>query len=273
MSESLSEVANVSEAPAPEAGAPAPEATPTPAEGGALAALADDPNDLSWVPEKYTVKGEDGEVDVKATLRKVTEAHGHLEKKLGSGEVPPKSVDEYKLNFGEVDEEAVKAFVNDEGIKSFIGEAHKLGFTNEQLNFVLNSYVASVQPPEVELEQMKQNTLAELKKTWGSQADYKANFQAADRALTAYADDADKGAINEILKSPVMVRILANVGKSLSEGAAPQMATIAPQDFDSRLAELKSSEAYMNTNHPQHKVVLRQVEELFVKRFGSALAN
>ena len=51
------------------------------------------------VPDKFLVKGQDGAIDHSATALKVaTEAYSNLERRLGSGEAPPASVDGYKIN-------------------------------------------------------------------------------------------------------------------------------------------------------------------------------
>ncbi|MDH2493336.1 hypothetical protein QDR33_17480, partial [Acinetobacter baumannii] len=50
------------------------------------------------VPEKFKVTAEDGSVDYKATLSKMNESYTGLEKRIGSGDLPPKDVAGYKVD-------------------------------------------------------------------------------------------------------------------------------------------------------------------------------
>ena len=56
-----------------------------------------DPGDDSWLPEKHRVLDAEGKLDEAASARKLADAYRHLEGKLGSGDVPPKSAEEYTL--------------------------------------------------------------------------------------------------------------------------------------------------------------------------------
>ena len=49
------------------------------------------------IPEKYQVKKEDGSLDIEASSLKLAEAYGHLEKRMGSGDVPPKTAADYQI--------------------------------------------------------------------------------------------------------------------------------------------------------------------------------
>ena len=75
------------------------------------------------IPDKFKVTAEDGSVDYKATVAKMNESYSYLEKKVGTGEVAPKSVDEYKLEREDFDFEEFKA---DESNKEFLSEAQEV---------------------------------------------------------------------------------------------------------------------------------------------------
>lgn len=62
-----------------------------------------------WMPEKYRTNKEDGSLDLEASSRKVAEAYKHLETRMGSGDAPPKSADEYAVKL-----EGVEGFNWDE---------------------------------------------------------------------------------------------------------------------------------------------------------------
>ena len=67
---------------------------------GASTATAGTAGAFDWIPEKHRVTKEDGTFDLEASARKVAEAHGHLEKRFGSGDLPPKTPEEYAPKVG-----------------------------------------------------------------------------------------------------------------------------------------------------------------------------
>ncbi|MEY4427887.1 MAG: hypothetical protein RLZZ182_576, partial [Pseudomonadota bacterium] len=90
--------------------ADAAPAAPAPAGGTVMAKGAAPAEPAAWAaPEKYLVKnGED--VDWQATARKIDEGRSHLEKRMGSGDVPPADVSGYKLAVPEAHAEALKGW-------------------------------------------------------------------------------------------------------------------------------------------------------------------
>lgn len=75
----------------PSGGATPPAATP-PASTVLNTGATND-----WLPEKYRTNKEDGSLDLEASSRKVADAYRSLETRLGSGDVAPKTVDEYNV--------------------------------------------------------------------------------------------------------------------------------------------------------------------------------
>ena len=71
----------------------------TPPAGSVLANAA--PND--FIPEKYRVNKEDGSLDLEQSSRKMGEAYKHLETRMGTGDAPPKSHDEYAVKLDGVE--------------------------------------------------------------------------------------------------------------------------------------------------------------------------
>src|SRR5690606_14417341 len=126
--------APAAEAPADPAQAPAETAPPAAAEGQAPESLlagvtaegdpaqdppAATPEDGSWLPEKHRVLAEDGTVDEAASARKLADAYRHLEARLGSGDVPPKSAEDYALQVEGLDAEQIDAFKADPMFQDF----------------------------------------------------------------------------------------------------------------------------------------------------------
>lgn len=232
-----------------------------------LSTGAGEPGANDWLPEKYRVSGEDGTVNVEQSARKLAEAYTHLEKRMGSGDTPPKSADEYapKVEAEGFNWEEFKA---DPRMQSFMKTAHAKGITNDQMSFVLNEYMQ--QAPGLvggaaELDAESANT--QLREVWKTDAEFKQSIGMAFRAFNTLADEADKGRIDEIGNNPMVIRMLAKVGAEMQEDA--------PAGGDINLAEQQSvrdlmkSPAYMDSKHADHERVSGQVKAFYQKNYGN----
>ena len=138
----------------------------------------DNSSNETAIPDKFKVTAEDGSVDYKATVAKMNESYSYLEKKVGTGEVAPKSVDEYKLEREDFDFEEFKA---DESNKEFLTEAHKHGITNKQLDFLLSEYDKRAVNLVSNSSQIDTDTTVQtLQSDWGDK--YEANIFNAVKA-------------------------------------------------------------------------------------------
>src|SRR5690606_30968510 len=86
------------------------------------------------------VMKEDGSLDQEASSRKVAEAYKHLETRFGSGDVPPKTPEEYAVKLEGVEGFNWDEFKVDEGTQSFLKGAHAKGLTNDQVQYVTGEY-------------------------------------------------------------------------------------------------------------------------------------
>lgn len=130
------------------------------------------------IPDKFKVVSEDGSVDYKATVAKMNESYSYLEKKVVTGEVAPKSADEYKIEREDFNFEDFKA---DESNKQFLSEAHKHGITNKQLDFLLSEYDKRAVNLVINSSQFDtDSTIQSLQSEWGN--DYESNIFSAIRA-------------------------------------------------------------------------------------------
>src|SRR5690606_40919240 len=93
-----------------------------------------------YIPEKLRVMKEDGSLDQEASSRKVAEAYKHLETRFGSGDVPPKTPEEYAVKLEGVEGFNWDEFKVDEGTQSFLKGAHAKGLTNDQVQYVIGEY-------------------------------------------------------------------------------------------------------------------------------------
>lgn len=266
-------------APAP-APSPAPggaEATPAPAPaptGSALAAGAPADPAANLQPherfaEKHRVFKEDGTFDLESTSYKAAEAYSALEKKLGTGEVAPATVDEYKV--ADIGEMTAAEIMGDPITKSFLARAHAKGMTNAQVQDVLDFAMKDWLPAVFD----SQNTLTEeacvteLKGVWNTDEAYKANMAGAFKAFQAFADPADISKMDEIGNHPVVIRLLANISREMGEdkGANPGALT-----HGTNVTELMASAAYTDPKHPEHAAVSAKVKAYYDSKHGTAAA-
>ena len=83
---------------------------------------------------------DDGSLDIDASSRKLAEAYGHLEKRVGSGDVPPKASTEYQVAVPEPLKEAFGDLNADPMFTQFRDDMHGLGLTQKQFDGVMSRY-------------------------------------------------------------------------------------------------------------------------------------
>ena len=207
------------------------------------------------IPDKFKVTAEDGSVDYKATVAKMNESYSYLEKKVGTGEVAPKSVDEYKLEREDFDFEEFKA---DESNKEFLSEAHKHGITNKQLDFLLSEYDKRAVDLVSNSSQIDTDTTVQtLQSDWGDK--YEANIFNAVKAARAC------GITDEQINNPLIgnnvafIKMAAYFGSQMTEDKPVSNGTPVNVDIQS----LMRSEAFFNPKHPDHKSVKAQIDSYY----------
>lgn len=219
-----------------------------------LSTVNDSSNETA-IPDKFKVTAEDGSVDYKATVAKMNESYSYLEKKVGTGEVAPKSVDEYKLEREDFDFEEFKA---DESNKAFLTEAHKHGITNKQLDFLLSEYDKRAADLVSTSSQIDTDTTVQtLQSDWGDK--YEANIFNAVKAARAC------GITDEQINNPLIgnnvafIKMAAYFGSQMTEDKPVSNGTPVNVDIQS----LMRSEAFFNPKHPDHKSVKAQIDSYY----------
>ncbi|MGG2141711.1 hypothetical protein [Symbiopectobacterium sp. RP] len=227
--------------------------------GGALlnTGAAQQPGATDWLPEKYRVVGEDGTLNIESSARKLADAHTHLEKRLGSGDAPPKTADEYAPK---VDAEGFNwdEFKADPQMQGFLTSAHAKGLTNDQLSFVLGEYMQRV--PELvggAAQRDQEAASTALREVWKTDAEFNKNIGLAYRAFNSLADEADKGRIDEIGNNPMVIRMLARIGGEMQEDS-PAGSDINLEEQQT-IRDLMKSDAYMDPKHADHEKVSARV--------------
>lgn len=259
-----------------EGGDPGAGATPpatTPPAGTVLNSGANH----DWMPEKYRTNKEDGSLDLEASSRKVAEAYRHLETRMGSGDAPPKSADDYAVKLEGVEGFNWDEFKADENTQSFLKGAHAKGLTNDQVQYVIGEYMKAA-PGLVQggVQLTQQDCTAALKAAWGDDAAIRTNVTASYRAAEAFASEAGQPGNFEALMSkygndPDFIAFTANIGKELKEdsqinGGAP----ITEGDFAIKSAELRQQLQDLPDHDPKRKGVQAQLDAMYNQRYGKS---
>lgn len=216
---------------------------------------ADNSSIETAIPEKFKVTAEDGSVDYKATVAKMNESYSYLEKKIGTGDIAPKSVDEYKVEREGFDFEEFK---KDESNNSFLKSAHAQGITNKQLDFLLSEYDKRAVDLVSNSSQIDTDTTVQtLQSEWGQ--DYEKNIFNAVKAARAC------GITDEQINDPMIgnnvafIKMAAYFGSQMTEDKPINNGTPVNVDIQS----LMRSEPFFNVKHPDHKSVKAQIDSYY----------
>ncbi|MGK0735950.1 hypothetical protein ACSFCT_04035 [Yokenella regensburgei] len=232
--------------------------------GNSLLSTGAQPGANDWLPEKYRVSGEDGALNVEQSARKLAEAHVALEKRMGGVGTAPKTADEYSPAV-EVDGFKWDEFKAAPETQSFLKAAHAKGITNDQMGFILGEYVKNAQQiatGSAELDAEAATT--SLREVWKTDTEFNQNLGLAYRAFNSLAEQGDD--INVIGNNPMVIRMLAKVGKEMQEdGPVGGDINLAEQQT---IRELMKSPAYMDPKHADHDRVSAQVKAYYHKTYG-----
>lgn len=257
---------------APAGDAPAAQAAPAAAPEPSILAQAKpaDPAPASpneWIPEKFRVMN--GEtMDVEASAKKLAESYSGLEKRVGSGDVPPKTADDYAIT---VPDQFKDVWQEDDRFKAFRADALGAGLTQKQFDFVVGKYFNVVPELVQGSQQIDANKATEdLRATWKTEPEFKANVADAFKAFAAYASPEDQARIDEIGNNPVALRILAKIGKEIGEAGGIPTANASTGADD--IQTILKSDAYLNPKNPEHKATSAKVQAYYQKKFGTAAA-
>lgn len=192
-------------------------------------------------------------------------SYSALEKRIGSGDIRPASPEDYKIDdvLKAAQEKNGDVSLDPEMQKAFAKEAHEAGLTQKQYEWVMSKYFDQI--PAL-AEEMWQNSMekatAEIEKVWPGETK-KPELASAYRAFMKFApaelrtDDA----MNRIGNNPVVLRVLAAVGKELNEDSSIRGGGTSVDSIET----LQKSEAYWNAKHPEHAATVRKVNEYYAK--------
>lgn len=230
-----------------------------------------DPNapDLSWMPEKFRTNNEQGQFDAEASARKMAESYGFMEKRAGSGDLPPASPTEYVFEMEGVDWNQLKA---DPGINDFLTKAHAMGMSNKQMQFAMTELVNTARDqslrPAGPAGLSQEEAQAELRKEWATPDAYNSNMSAASLAVRNLIPKAEQQAfLNRYGNDPLVLKLMATVGTEFGEDRLVNFGQ--PVLSGESIIEMMQSEAYNNPQHPEHKRVMEAVTLHFQRTVGN----
>lgn len=220
------------------------------------------------IPEKFQVKKEDGSLDFEASALKLAENYSHLEKRMGAGDAPPKSADDYQVAVPDVLKDSWNP-KEDPILGEFLKDAHAAGMTQKQVDLALQKYLDIV-PDLINGSQSlsAEECTADLKKEWATPEVYEAEVKKAYKAAVSYGGDDADAILKDYGNDPRIIRMLSRIGGEMTEDSSftpPGGGIPAGQTVDT----LMMSEAYNNPKHPDHATVSRQVAEHY-RRLASA---
>lgn len=219
-------------------------------------------------PEKFRVtKAEGGEFDAEASTAKVLEAYGALEKRMGSGDMPPKAPDEYTVKLPDDTPEELKEALKDFNLSpEFRKQVHELGITQKQLDAMLGHYFKEAPAlMKGSMQRAADEVGANLDKAWGEK--YQENFDGAMKAFTAYAEPGMK--FDDIMMNPAIAyQILAKVSREMGE--APGVPGDAAGTSADDINALLTHPAAGDPKHPEHKQVRQKLDAHYAKKYGTA---
>lgn len=233
----------------------------------APAAQAEDPfaSLLAKVPEKFHVKGDGDKLDPAASLAKALEHRDHLEKRLGAGDLPPKTAAEYAF---EMPEDMKDFEMKTERLDAFKAEALAKGITGEQYKWMMGAYLKAV--PDLmdgAAAMTATQARAELQKVWAQPSDMDAGLSNATLALRGLPADLQE-ATRELGTNPAFLRAMAHYGAQMREDSPPANVPTPPGQS---IQDLMKSKAYTDPKDPNHATVSAQVAAHFKRVAGTAV--
>lgn len=248
----------------------APAPAPTPAPGQILSSDAGKPADpWSTLPAKFVARGADGQLDRDASIARLLKSHGELESRFGraGGSVAvPETAEGYAVK---VPESLTGAFdpATDAGFKEFAQQAHAAGFSDAQMQLVVDAY-GKIAPQLVGGAVALDGDAAEaaLRQTWKTDQDFAANMSLAERAVRELGEGLGEPLMRAVRDNVPVIQLLARVGAQLGEDTPPAgMAGKAGMSAE----QLMAHPAYSDAKHPEHGGITARVRAAFAARPGA----
>lgn len=198
-------------------------------------------DDKPNVPEKFLDK------DGKPDWNRFVESYQSLEKRIGTGDLPPGSAEEYQSEHDE--------FISDEEVhNAFRQEALDAGLTKSQYDFVMKKYTDLISTPE--------KAEAELKEAWGEE--YEQNLQLAQEGINRLVPEDIN--INHLGNDPAFIQLMSRLATEMKEDSAPP--TYSQEGQGSTLSIIEAREMMNDPDYTWNKEKQELVRKAYEARFN-----
>ncbi|WP_225760231.1 hypothetical protein [Leclercia sp. Marseille-Q4284] len=223
-----------------------------------------EPSQIDMFPEEFRVMTGD-QLDVNATAAKLAEAY---KARAAFGTIPANDEEYQPVEIaGGAKWEEVKEL---DAVKAFAAEAKKLGMTNEQFAYALKTVAAAeVDGRNYAMNHNKEASEQQLREEWKDPNSYDLNIKAASAAVKAFIPAAEQAAFTTRYGNDAQViKLLAKIGAEVSEDSPLGLtsATASAEDVKS----LMTSEAYLDSKHPEHAATMAKVQRFYAKQYGNS---
>lgn len=172
--------------------------------------------------------------------------------------------------------------VNEQFQQQFAELAHQIGLSQKQAaalaEFDFNRHSTSMEEFTQNQEAATNSAIESLQKEWGNA--FEQNVNIASRALKEFASPEDMEFINNatidgvpVGNHPTIVKLMNNIGKGMMESGKLEgqgnEQVMTPSQIEDKQAQLMAHPAYLDSRHPEHASISRQVKELFELRYPS----
>lgn len=181
--------------------------------------------------------------------------------KLGRPESPDKYNLQFKTDVASVDENVIKGFAQN---------AHKLGLNNKQAQGILEFYKSTLESSakemSVNMEYAQEQSANELRSEWGRA--YENNLKKASAVAQTYLEpellDTQLRDGSRLGDNPKIIKAFANIANLLSEDKIVGTEgdnVMQTKDIEGEIRDLTTDRkgAYWNKMHPDHQKVVNQV--------------
>lgn len=227
-----------------------------------------------FIPEKYRVMKEDNTLDLEASSRKLADAYTAAEKRIGGGDIPPNSAEEYTVAVPDAFKESFDPKA-DEGFKAFAGKMHALGLTQKQMDGVMAQYF-EMAPQLVAGAAILDATAAKttLEKAWAPHGGFDHQIRNAYQGASVIAQKAgipvdEIMAPNALGNNVHFLRMMAAIAPEFAEDNSSGGTSMGGPSTEEQINELMMGEAYRNPKHPDHEKVSQRVKAWFEKKHGT----
>lgn len=219
------------------------------------------------------MKHADGSPNIEASWAKVEEHRAHLERRLGSGDIPPTTVDGYKVNVPADLADKVKSdeLAGNQGVKDLLSKLHGVGATQAVVDVAIGELLhrgMAIRAAQPVLQAADCEATLRAQDGWKTDAEYTKQVGEALRAGRAVFGKDFDGLIADYGNDARFIRGLAALGPEMAEDTSAS--ADAMQQLGESLDTLMASKAYMNPNDPNHAATFARVSALQARMVGTA---